>query len=290
MERSRARPLEEGNELVRSTKKVKDSHHGITEDDLSPREEPVHSSHSSSPTRPVSLPSHVSDGLANIGPIQAFTEGASQDNRGVIRTKLNSNSVKGKKEATRARALHLSPSSATSPRDKVITPSVWAASISTLNVDAKGDFRFGAKSSYNDGDHCEREKCENSESSSGGPPSDRHSLGIDEGTAAENSPKISERDGSTHSATKIDGSAILKSEADGKSDIEMDDGNPSSCDTGYGHHTRHQACANALTQSRGQSNPYGCREDDGSFGRTDEGSGANEQMEFDEGSGISPSS
>lgn len=44
MERSRARSLEEENKLVRSTKKVKDSHHGITEDNLSPREEPVHSS------------------------------------------------------------------------------------------------------------------------------------------------------------------------------------------------------------------------------------------------------
>lgn len=84
----------------------------------------IRSSLSSSPTRPVSPLSHVSDGLANIGLIHAFTEGVIQDNRGGIRTKLNSNSVKGKKEATCARALHLSPSSAASPRDKVITPSV----------------------------------------------------------------------------------------------------------------------------------------------------------------------
>lgn len=42
MERSRARSPEEENELVRSTKKVKDSHNGTTEDSPGQREGPFH--------------------------------------------------------------------------------------------------------------------------------------------------------------------------------------------------------------------------------------------------------
>ena len=159
---------------------------------------------SSSPTRLDSHPSSVSDGFDSSGPVQTFNEGFNLESRGIIKSKPNSSSIKGNKEAARARALQHAPKSTAKLKDNVLAPTDWFASISTLKAKQTGEFRFGANSNTQVGDQVGKDDCGNSESDNGRnpsspsthlglvqsqatdtmdivvPPSDRGCLGIDE--------------------------------------------------------------------------------------------------------------
>jgi len=137
------------------------------------------------------------DGFDSSGPVQTFNEGFNLESRGIIKSKPNSSSIKGKKEAARARAFQHAPKSAAKLKDKVLAPTDWFASISTLKAKQTREFRFGANSNTQVGDQVGKDDCGRNLSSPSTylglvqsqatdtmdivvPPSDRGCLGIDE--------------------------------------------------------------------------------------------------------------